>query len=130
MAGKYLMGYDVGTTGSKGVIIDQDGTVLASKVMEHGVSVPRPAWAEQDAEEIYWGEFKIIARQLLAEARIDPKDIAGIGVSGLTPTLFPLTGRERHPALYHLHGQAGCGRVPVDHGEVRGQGLRNLRQHC
>lgn len=40
MAGKYLMGYDVGTTGSKGVIIDQDGTVLASKVMEHGVSVP------------------------------------------------------------------------------------------
>ena len=34
------------------VIIDQDGTVLASKTMEHGVSVPRPAWAEQDAEEI------------------------------------------------------------------------------
>ena len=49
MPGRYLLGYVIGTMGSKGVIIDQDGTVLASKTMEHGVSVPRPAWAEQDA---------------------------------------------------------------------------------
>lgn len=108
MAGKYLMGYDVGTTGSKGVIIDQDGTVLASKVMEHGVSVPRPAWAEQDAEEIYWGEFKIIARQLLAEARIDPKDIAGIGVSGLTPDIVPVDreGNAIRPCIIYMDRRA------------------------
>ncbi|HHW92089.1 MAG TPA: FGGY-family carbohydrate kinase [Firmicutes bacterium] len=108
MPGRYLLGYDIGTMGSKGVIIDQDGTVLASKTMEHGVSVPRPAWAEQDAEEIYWGEFKLIARQLLAEARIDPKEIAGIGVSGLTPDIVPVDreGNAIRPCIIYMDRRA------------------------
>jgi len=110
MAGRYLLGYDIGTMGSKGVIIDVEGNVLASKTMEHGVSVPRPAWAEQDAEALYWGEFKLITRQLIAEARIDPKEIAGVGVSGLTPE-----GRQSGPALHHLYGPARHGRVRHRH---------------
>ncbi|NLT16287.1 MAG: FGGY-family carbohydrate kinase [Clostridiales bacterium] len=108
MADRYLLGYDIGTMGSKGVIIDEGGRVLASKTMEHGVSVPRPAWAEQDAEELYWGEFKKITRQLLAEAHIDPKQIAGIGVSGLTPDIVPVDreGNAVRPCIIYMDRRA------------------------
>lgn len=54
MAKQYLLGYDIGTNGGKGVIIDTDGNVIASQVTEHDVSIPKPAWAEQDAEKLYW----------------------------------------------------------------------------
>jgi xylulokinase len=108
MAGRYLLGYDIGTMGSKGVIIDVEGNVLASKTMEHGVSVPRPAWAEQDAEALYWGEFKLITRQLIAEARIDPKEIAGVGVSGLTPDIIPVDreGNQVRPCIIYMDRRA------------------------
>jgi len=90
MEKKYLLGYDIGTSGSKGVIIDLAGNVLASGSMEHNVEIPRPAWAEQNAETIYWGEFQSIVKSIIQKAKINPEEIAGIGVSGLTPDAIPV----------------------------------------
>ncbi|MGI6191950.1 MAG: FGGY-family carbohydrate kinase [Christensenellales bacterium] len=85
MEKKYLLGYDIGTSGSKGVIIDLAGNILATSSTEHDVEIPRPAWAEQNADLLYWGEFQTNVKNLVAKAKINPAEIAGIGVSGLTP---------------------------------------------
>ena len=39
MAKQYLLGYDIGTNGGKGVIIDTNGNVIASQVTEHDLSL-------------------------------------------------------------------------------------------
>jgi xylulokinase len=108
MGGNYLLGFDIGTNGSKGVLIDLEGNVLGSRTTEHGVSVPRPAWAEQDAEKLYWEEFVTIVRRLLADTRIDPKEIAGIGVSGLTPDAIPVDreGNALRPCIMYMDRRA------------------------
>ena len=45
-----LLGIDVGTESSKGVLLRPDGSFVADARAEHGMSVPRPGWAEQDAD--------------------------------------------------------------------------------
>ena len=90
MQKKYLLGYDVGTSGSSGVIINISGKVIASASSTHDVDYPKPGWAEQDADSVYWAEFADICKRLVAGANIDPADIAGIGISGLSPDALPV----------------------------------------
>lgn len=47
-----LIGLDVGTTGCKAVLFDQDGALLASASREYPVDLPQPGWAEQDTERV------------------------------------------------------------------------------
>src|SRR3954447_18063358 len=63
MAGERLVGVDIGTYSSKGVLCTPNGDVLATETIEHGMSIPRPGWAEHDADEIWWGEFVAITRR-------------------------------------------------------------------
>ncbi|MDI3522945.1 MAG: ribulokinase, partial [Bacillota bacterium] len=110
---EYLLGFDVGTSGSKGVIITRDGAVVAAAAAEHGVDVPRPAWAEQDPEAVYWADFKKIVKKMLADSRVSPQEIAGIGVSGLTPDMAPVDheGRAVRPCIIYMdrRATAECG---------------------
>jgi xylulokinase len=50
--GQLLLGIDVGTYSSKGVLVDPDGAVLRSYVTEHVMQIPQPGWAEQDADKV------------------------------------------------------------------------------
>ena len=52
MKGKYLVGIDVGTTGTKTVVFDNDGTPIAKAYTEYGSIYPQPGWVEQDANLI------------------------------------------------------------------------------
>ena len=94
MAGDLLLGVDIGTYSSKGVICAPDGEVLAEAVIEHGLSLPRPGWAEHDAETIWWGEFVGLTRRLLGE-RISGEDIGGVAVSAIGACLLPVDERGR-----------------------------------
>lgn len=60
-----LLGLDVGTSSTKGVLARLDGEVVASAERFHRVSSPRPGWAEHDAEEVWWREFKEVCAGLL-----------------------------------------------------------------
>ena len=50
-----LLGIDVGTYSSKGVLVESDGKLVKSAVVEHEMSIPHPGWAEQDADAVWWG---------------------------------------------------------------------------
>ena len=48
---KYLAGLDIGTSGAKCVIIDQNGNVLSSVTKSYPVYTPRAAWSEQEPHD-------------------------------------------------------------------------------
>ena len=87
---EYLLGFDVGTLGSKGLLINREGTVAAEYYVEHNVNIIRPGWVEQDPITCYWRDFIEIVQVLLKISRIDPRDIRCIGTSGLTPGLLAI----------------------------------------
>ncbi|MFD5214337.1 FGGY-family carbohydrate kinase [Microbacterium sp. NPDC058345] len=79
------LGVDVGTSSSKGVLVDADGAILASVSRMHEVSRPRTGWVEMDGR-IWWDEFIDIARELRA-AQPDA-EVVGVGVSGMGPCIL------------------------------------------
>lgn len=91
MADQYLLGIDIGTGSTKGVLVRaRDGEVLAQHAIEHSFSSPHPGWAEMDADKIWWGEFAQTSQELIRQAGVKPKDIKGVGVSGIGPCVLPI----------------------------------------
>lgn len=82
-----IIGVDVGTSSTKGVLVDVNGGVLASASREHAVDRPAPGHVEMDAN-LWWGELVSIVRELLA-AVPDVEPVA-IGVSGMGPCVVLL----------------------------------------
>ena len=65
MAARTLfLGIDVSTTGAKALLIDGQGTVVASASTALNVSTPRPLWSEQDPYEWWEGTTASIRRAL------------------------------------------------------------------
>ncbi|GAA3936886.1 FGGY-family carbohydrate kinase [Microbacterium soli] len=79
------LGVDIGTSSSKGVLVAEDGSILATATRAHEVDRPRSGWAEMDGR-IWWDEFVSIARELLsAQPGAEP---VAIGVSGMGPCVL------------------------------------------
>lgn len=109
MKEQFLMGIDIGTYESKGVISTTDGRVVAYAAVGHELSTPKPGWGEHDAEKIWWQDFVHLSRKLLLESDIDANQIAGLGVSAIAPCVLPIDeqGRPLRPAiLYGLDTRA------------------------
>ena len=77
-----LLGIDVGTGGTRALLIDQSGVVVASAIHEHvPFASPRSGWAEQDPHD-WWKACQGAVRQLLRDSSIPASEIACIGLSG------------------------------------------------
>jgi len=81
-----LVGIDMGTGSTKGVLVDASGSVLASETVAHSMDLPRPGWAEVDAEGMWWREVCDISSKLMA-AVPSGANVAGLCVSGVGPCL-------------------------------------------
>jgi len=103
MGGSLLLGVDIGTSGSKGVLIDTEGRILAEGYAEHDVSRPRSGWAEHDPEEVWWGDFVKITGRILKDSQVDSADVVGICVSGLCPDVAAVDkdGRPVRPGILY-----------------------------
>jgi len=79
---KYVLGIDVGTGGTRAVIIDDHGRIVASATEEHEpFASPQMGWAEQRPED-WWRATGIAVQKALAESRIRKEDVACVGFSG------------------------------------------------
>jgi xylulokinase len=98
---EYLVGIDLGTASSKGVLARLDGTIAATAARSHGVDYPRPGWAEVDADAVWWADVVQISRELALAA--GGGRIAGVCVSGVGPCLLLCDGRLRpvRPAILY-----------------------------
>ena len=107
--GALVVGVDVGTASSKGVLCTVDGEVRATATRRHQMSLPRPGHAEMDAEGIWWDEVASICRELSLHAGQQP--IAGVCVSGIGPCLL-MTDADLRPLrpgiLYGIDSRASA----------------------
>lgn len=91
-----LVGIDVGTSGVKGLAIDESGTVLADAQASHPLSTPRPGWSEQDPAAWWEGTTSVLATLHARAGR--PQ---AIGLSGQMHGLVALDRSDRvlRPAI-------------------------------
>jgi len=76
----------MGTGSTKGVLVDAAGVVLASASIPHSMSLPKPGWAEVDAEGTWWREVCEISTRLTRQVPAG-STVAGMCVSGVGPCL-------------------------------------------
>jgi xylulokinase len=80
---QHLIGIDIGSYESKGVLSDTNGKVLARAALKHELQFLKPGFVEQDVESVWWGEFVELTKILIREAGLKATDIASIGLSGV-----------------------------------------------
>ncbi len=68
MSEELVLGIDIGTASSKAVLATPAGETVASAQRPHALSLPRPGWAKNDAETIWWDDLRALCSQLLAGA--------------------------------------------------------------
>jgi len=77
----YYLGIDIGTSGTKTLVMNSRCKVLATATAEHPISAPKPGWSEQNPED-WWASAIKATRAAIRKAKIDGKKVAGIGFSG------------------------------------------------
>ena len=78
---EYVIGVDLGTSGTKTVLFDRNGQAVAASTVEYPLYQPYNGWAEQEPEDWVNAAFTTI-RDVLDQSKVDPKDIAGLSLSG------------------------------------------------
>jgi xylulokinase len=103
-----VLGIDIGTSSTKGVLTTPDGAVIDTAVSEHALGLPRPGWAEHDAEETWWAGLTTVARDLL---RGSDYEVAAVCVSGIGPCVLAADARFeplRPAILYGIDTRAAA----------------------
>ena len=78
---KYLIGVDIGTSGTKSIIADDTGRVIASCTEGYPLYTPKPGWAEQQPDD-WWGAVVKSIRAIVAKAALPADAYAGLSLSG------------------------------------------------
>lgn len=92
-----ILAIDLGTTGNRAIIFDQQTRVVAQSYREFGQIFPKPGWVEHDAAEIWQTTRAVIAE---AVAGVDPSQIVAVGVANQRETIVAWDGRTGQP-LHH-----------------------------
>jgi xylulokinase len=87
----YLIGIDLGTSGTKTVLFDADGVPVAEAAEEYPLYQPQNGWAEQDPDD--WARAGMeTVRRVIEKSGVAPGDVAGVGISGQMHGLVMLDG--------------------------------------
>lgn len=81
----YILALDQGTTSSRAIVFDRQGSIHAVAQNEFEQIFPQPAWVEHDANEI-WQSQREVMNEALRSAGLTAKDIAAIGITNQRET--------------------------------------------
>lgn len=87
----YLLGIDIGTSGTKTVLFDINGNTIASSTKEYPLYQPRIGWAEQDPAD-WWKATYTSINEVILKSGVNKEDIKGVGLSGQMHGLVMLDG--------------------------------------
>ena len=85
----YLLAIDVGTTTTRAVLFDLEGTPVSEAFREPVVHHPEPNWAEVEADD-WWRDCTSVVCEVLERSGIQADQILGIGLTALQHTLVPI----------------------------------------
>ncbi len=116
-----LLGLDIGTTSTIGIVIDDRGATLAVESRPVTFHSDRANWAEEDPEE-WWRNVGEICRALIAKIG-DAGAIAAVGVTGMLPAVILLDrdGRILRRSIQQNDARAtdGAAALSPDDGRIR-----------
>jgi glycerol kinase len=95
------LAFDAGTTSSRAIVFDREGTIRGLDQAEFPQIFPQPGWVEHDPDDI-WRSQLDTARGALRHAGVDASDIAAIGITNQRETTLlwdRATGRPVHNAI-------------------------------
>lgn len=78
---KYVLGIDLGTSGTKTVLFDQEGHGICSCTVEYPMYQPHNGWAEQDPQD-WWHAAVETIQTVLKKSGVNPQDVVSLGISG------------------------------------------------
>lgn len=90
----YIIAHDLGTTGNKATLYNREGQLVGSAFYAYDTAYPHTRWAEQNPED-WWQAVCASTRQLLAQTRVRPGEIACITFSGQMMGCVPLDENAR-----------------------------------
>lgn len=82
---KFIMAIDQGTTSSRAILFNHDSQIVASAQQEFNQYFPQPGWVEHNANEIWLSVLAVMAT-CIQNAKIDPSQVAGIGITNQRET--------------------------------------------
>lgn len=77
----YLLGIDIGTTSTRSIIINKEGSLIASSNKDYPLITPRSGWTEQNPED-WWDATVFTIKDVLSKSRISSSKIDCIGLTG------------------------------------------------
>jgi glycerol kinase len=98
---QYILALDQGTTSSRAIVFDRRGHICGSAAAEYPQHFPHPGWVEHDPMDI-WNSQLDVARQVLRENHIEPRQILAIGIANQRETTMVwdrATGAPIAPAI-------------------------------
>ena len=105
---EYLLGIDLGTSGTKTVLFRSDGTAMAAHTVEYPLYQPQNGWAEQEPSD-WWRAVRETVQAVLHKSGVAAADVAGVGISGQMHGLVMLDerGEVLHRSILWCDGRTG-----------------------
>lgn len=82
---KFILSFDQGTTSSRAIVFNNEGSIVAIAQKEFEQIYPKPGWVEHNASEI-WTTQVSVATEAIVKAGLKPTDIAAIGITNQRET--------------------------------------------
>lgn len=82
----FTIGIDIGTTGTKSVLLEVGKGVIGIAQRENALLTPQTGWAEADPQQWLTNSVETVA-ELMAQSGVNPSDIAGVATTGMVPAL-------------------------------------------
>ncbi|MCL1964143.1 MAG: glycerol kinase GlpK [Firmicutes bacterium] len=117
---KYLVALDQGTTSSRAIVFDEEGAVIAQHAIEFEQIYDQPGWVEHDPMRILSTQIDAL-RRAVALAKINPPDIAAIGITNQRETTLLWDRKTGKPVYNAIVWQ--CRRTAPIVEELRARGL-------
>lgn len=108
MKQKYVLAYDLGTSGVKGALVTLDGSVVATATANYPYQIPAQGWGEQNPED-YWRGVCTVTKEVLDRSGISPESIAGMAFGTLWKGIIPIDrdGNVLRSSILWLDSRAG-----------------------
>ena len=108
----YVLGLDIGTTSTIGILIRPPDETLALASRPVTLRSNHVGWAEEDPGQ-WWANVGEIVRELLRARGVSPADVAAVGVTGMLPAVVLIDGSGRLLRPSIQQSDARCGEAEV-----------------
>lgn len=102
---QYILSIDQGTSSSRAILFNRKGEAVHSAQQEFHQYFRHPGWVEQNANEI-WASVMAVVTTVMTEADVDPKQIAGIGITNQRETAVVWDKKTGQPICHAIVWQS------------------------